>query len=136
MKKVSVVLIILISLFITGCSEKTYTYNLPNDYVITKKGELNTKLGKLEDGKVIIKRDSKVIGVDMYIAEFAYGKRFITLKCIDNSKEELQVVFYLIDSKYEDVYGPFMFESTYEEVKSKIVDEELGDFKKIQILEE
>ena len=105
----------------------TYT-NLPNGYLIEKKSETDMVFGKEENGKIITKKDDKKIGLEEYIAEFSYGENYIALKCINKDKETntVDVKFYIIDSKKEDIYGPYNLESTYLEVKDKIVTEDLG----------
>jgi len=104
--------------------------DLPNNYVIEKISETDMIFGKKENGKIIINKDDKKIGLQEYIAEFSYGKKYITLKCLKPNKEKntVDVSFYIIDSEKEDIHGPYNLESTYLEEKNKIIDEELSDW--------
>lgn len=137
MKKrlIVIIAITIIGLILIGYYSKPkvelWTYDdLPNDYVIEKKSETNMIIGKKEDNKIIIKKDDKEIGLEEYIAEFSYGKNYIVLKCLNPNQKQntIDVRFYIIDSKNQDIYGPYDLESTYLEVKEKIITEELNDW--------
>lgn len=117
---------------------KLWVYeDLPNNYIIEKKSETKMIVGKKDKDKIVIKREDKEIGLEKYIAEFSYSNNYITLKCASTNKEtnSIDVEFYIIDSKNEDIYGPYNLESTYLEVKEKIVTEELSDWIKTIELE-
>ena len=110
---------------------KLWTYDdLPNNYVIKKESETNMIIGKKENNKIITKKEDKKIGLDEYIAEFSYGDKYITLKCLNPNDENnsIDVKFYIIDSKEEVIYGPYDLEETYLEEKAKIVDEKISDW--------
>lgn len=113
---------------ITNPKIEKWTYDLPNNYAIKKTAETKVVLGKYIDGLFEIKKDDKQIGVEDYIAEFKYGENYISLKCLEPEKENIKVKFYIIDSKNENIYGPYMEEETYNKVVEKIVEEELGDW--------
>lgn len=110
---------------------------LPNDYIIEKKSEIKMIIGKKSQDKIITKRNDKKIGLEKYIAEFSYSDNYITLKCASSNEEtsSIDVEFYIIDTKNEDIYGPYDLESTYLEVKEKIVTEELTNWIKTLDLE-
>ena len=38
------------------------------------------------------------------------------------------VKFYIIDTSEDNIYGPYNDEETYEEVKNKIIDEDLNEW--------
>lgn len=97
-------------------SPKTKTIDLINDYKIVKKSDTNVKLVK----------DKEII-VDNYIGEYSYGKRYILLKCIDNG-DEVNVIFYIIDTKDNDVHGPYATYEIFESAKEVVVDEEVSDY--------
>ncbi len=125
------ILLVVAVLLLTGCNlfiEKWTYEELPNGYLIKKTSETNMVLGKYIDGLFEIETDDKKIGVEEYIAEFQTGKRYIALKCAKTIDKEVAVLFYIIDTLNEDVYGPYNSEETYNEVKQKIVDEELSDW--------
>ena len=127
---ITVIGLIIINCFVHPKVELWTYEDLPNDYVIEKKSEIDMVIGKKENNKIITQKEDKKIGIEEYIAEFSYGKKYIALKCLKPNKKEniVEVRFYIIDSKNEDVYGPYNLESTYLEVKDKIVTEELNDW--------
>ncbi|MDD6224336.1 MAG: hypothetical protein PUB18_04975 [bacterium] len=115
--------------FITNPKVEQWEYkSLPNQYIIKKTSETNIRLGKKINQKFITQSQEKEIGVEDYIAEFSYGKKYIALKCLANKNDSIDIIFYLVDTKNEDVYGPYNTESTYEKVKQEIVDDELGNW--------
>ena len=95
---------------------KIETINLINNYKIVKKSDTNIKLFN----------DKKEVITD-YIGEYSYGKRFILLKCIEDS-EDLNVIFYIIDTKDDDIHGPYKDYETFNLVIKEIVDEEVNDY--------
>ena len=102
---------LLIYIFTNPKIEK-WTYDLPNNYAIKKTSETNVVLGKYIDN----------------IFEFSYGKRYISLKCLESSTDNIIVKFYIIDTSEDNIYGPYNDEETYEEVKNKIIDEDLNEW--------
>lgn len=115
--------------FITNPKIEKWTYDLlPNDYAIKKTSETDVVLGKYIDGLFEVKKDDKKIGVEDYIAEFSYGKNYIALKCAEVKNNEIIVKFYIIDTKNDNIYGPYYDDETYLKVSEKIIDEELGNW--------
>lgn len=133
---ITVVGLILIDFFVKPKVELWTYEKLPNDYVIEKKSETDMVIGKKENNKIITQKEGKKIGIEEYIAEFSYGENYIALKCLNPNQKEntVEVRFYIIDSQNEDIYGPYDLESTYLEVKEKIVTEELNDWIKSDTL--
>lgn len=118
---------VLIYIFTNPKIEK-WTYDLPNNYAIKKTSETNVVLGKYIDNIFEIKDNNKQVGIEDYIAEFSYGKRYVSLKCLKSSNDNIIVKFYIVDTQEDNIYGPYNDEETYKEVKNKIVDEELNDW--------
>lgn len=118
---------VLIYIFTNPKIEK-WTYDLPNNYAIKKTSETNVVLGKYIDNIFEIKDNNKQVGIEDYIAEFSYGKRYVSLKCLKSSNDNIIVKFYIVDTKEDNIYGPYNDEETYKEVKNKIVDKELNDW--------
>lgn len=115
--------------FITEPKLEKWTYDLlPNNYAIKKTSNTDVVLGKYINGLFDTKNGDKQIGVEEYVAEFSYGKNYIALKCLEPNGDSVKVKFYIIDSKNEDVYGPYENEEIYNEVKEKIIDEELNEW--------
>lgn len=114
--------------FITNPKVEKWTYDLPNDYAIKKTSSTDIVLGKYIDGLFEVKQNNKQIGIEDYIAEFAYGKNYISLKCLESTDDSVNIKFYIIDSKNDNIYGPYKDEETYNVVAEKIVDEELDDW--------
>ena len=114
--------------FITDVKIEAWTYNLPNDYAIKKTSDTSVVLGKYIDGLFEVENDGKQIGIEEYIAEFSYSKNYIALKCLESTTDNIEVNFYIIDSKNENIYGPYKDEETYNKVEEKIVDEELNQW--------
>lgn len=135
MKKRLIIIIILLLLglltiyLITEPKIEKWTYDLlPNNYAIKKTSNTDVVLGKYIDGLFEVEKDGKQIGVEDYIAEFSYGKNYIALKCLEPTDDSVKVKFYIIDSKNEDIYGPYNDEETYNKVLEKIVDEQLNEW--------
>ena len=118
---------VLIYIFTNPKIEK-WTYDLPNNYAIKKTSETNVVLGKYIDNIFEIKDNNKQVGIEDYIAEFSYGKRYVSLKCLKSSNDNIIVKFYIVDTQEDNIYGSYNDEETYKEVKNKIVDEELNDW--------
>lgn len=115
--------------FITEPKSEKWTYDLlPNDYAIKKTSNTEVVLGKYIDGLFEVEKDEKQIGVEDYVAKFSYGKNYIALNCLESSDNNLKVKFYIVDSKNENIYGPYNDEETYNKVKERIVDEELNEW--------
>lgn len=112
--------------FITEPKVEKWIYNLPNNYVIKKESDTKIQLGKYIDNRIVFKKDNKQIGIEEYIAEFSYSQNYVSLKCLESTDENIIVKFYIIDTKNENIYGPYLDEETYNKVKEKIVDEELN----------
>lgn len=135
--KYSIVIICLLC-FTVGCSlfTKTWTYrDLPNHYVMKKVSETKMIVGKESDKKPIIELDGKTVGFESYVSEFQKGERFIGFKCASSTDDGVSMSFYLIDTQYEYVHGPYSYESTYETVKDRLVDEDLGEWIKTSTIE-
>lgn len=114
---------------ITNPKVEKWTYDLlPNNYAIKKTSSTKVVLGKYIDGIFEVTEDDKQIGIEDYIAEFAYGENYIALKCLESKSGSVKVKFYIIDSKNSNIYGPYQDEETYNAVVDKIVDEELNNW--------
>lgn len=114
--------------FITDPKVEKWTYDLPNDYAIKKTSDTEVVLGKYIDGLFEVETSEKQIGIEDYVAEFAYSKNYIALKCLESTDNSVELKFYIIDSENENIYGPYNNEETYNAVLEKIVDEELNDW--------
>lgn len=133
-KKLVLFLIFITTLFfLSGCSlfSTGWTYtDLPQGYELKKINDTEMVIGKEVEGNLEIELEGKTIGIEEYIAEFQTSDNYIGLKALDNTEDSVSVLFYIIDAKNEDVYGPYETESTYNAVVEKIVDEELGEWNK------
>lgn len=114
--------------FITIPKVEKWTYDLPNDYAIKKTSSTEVTLGKYIDGLFEVKQDDKQIGVEDYIAEFSYGENYVALKCLETTNNGVKVKFYIIDTKNDNIYGPYQDEQTYNAVSEKIVEEKLNNW--------
>ena len=115
--------------FITSPKIEKWTYDLlPNHYAIKKTSSTEVVLGKYIDGLFEVTQDGKQIGIEDYIAEFAYGETYIALKCLEPIDNSINIKFYIVDTKNDNIYGPYKDEETYNAVVDKIVDEELNDW--------
>lgn len=115
--------------FITNPKVEKWTYDLlPNNYAIKKTSSTDVVLGKYIDGMFEVKEEDKQIGIEDYIAEFAYGKTYVALKCLESVNDSVKVKFYIIDTLNDNIYGPYQDEETYNKVSEKIVDEELSEW--------
>ena len=133
-KKLAVFLILATTVFfLSGCSlfSTSWTYtDLPQGYEVKKINDTKMVIGKEVEGNLEIELEGKTIGIEKYIAEFQTSDNYIGLKALENNEDSISVLFYIIDAKNEDVYGPYETESTYNAVVEKIVEEELGEWKK------
>lgn len=114
--------------FITSPKVEKWTYELPNNYAIKKTSSTEVVLGKYIDDLFEVKQDDKQIGVEDYIAEFSYSENYVSLKCLEPTNDNVKVKFYIIDTKNDNIYGPYQDEETYNAVSEKIVEEELNDW--------
>lgn len=114
--------------FITNPKTEKWTYDLPNNYAIKKTSDTEVVLGKYIDDLFEVKQNDKQIGIEDYIAEFSYGENYISLKCLVPTEDSVNVKFYIIDSKNDNIYGPYQDEETYNAVAEKIIDEKLNDW--------
>lgn len=124
--------------FLTGCNLFVHTWvykELPNDYAIQKKSDTKMVVGKYINGTLETEQDGKKIGFSEYVSEFQKGKSFVGFKCVKSANDGIDLLFYIIDTEEEDLYGPYSVESTYNAVKEKIVSEGLGDWIKTSTIE-
>lgn len=124
--------------FLTGCNlfVHTWTYKeLPNDYVIQKKSDTKMVVGKYMNGALETEQDGKKIGFSEYVSEFQKGERYIGFKCVKSASDGIDMLFYIIDTEDSDLYGPYSVESTYNAVKEKIVEEDLGNWIKTSMIQ-
>lgn len=135
MKKRLIIILIflLVGIFIIYSITKNptikWTYDLlPNQYAIKKTSNTKVVLGKYINNMFDIKNGDKIIGVEDYIAEFKYGNNYIALKCLEVEKDNIIIKYYIIDTKNENVYGPYLDEETYNNVALKIIDEDLNSW--------
>lgn len=113
---------------LTNPKIEKWTYDLPNHYAIKKTSETSVVLGKYVNNLFEIEENNKQVGITDYIAEFAYGKRYVSLKCLTLNKKEVNVKFYIVDTMNDNIYGPYENDETYEAVLEKIVEEELSSW--------
>lgn len=127
---ISIFLIIglVIIYFITKPKIEKWTYDLPHNYAIKKTSGTEVVLGKYIDDIFEVEYDNKQVGIEDYIAEFSYSDNYISLKCLEFTDDTVKVKFYIVDSKNDNIYGPYDTEETYIKILKKIVDETFGDW--------
>ncbi|MDE5587151.1 MAG: hypothetical protein K2I72_02120 [Bacilli bacterium] len=131
---------LLFSLFflLAGCNLFVHTWiyrELPNDYAIQKLSDTKMAVGKYIDNLFETEKDGKKIGFEEYVSEFQKGEKYVGFKCVKSADSGIDMLFYIIDTEENDVYGPYPLESTYEAVKQKIVEEDLGEWIKTSTIE-
>ena len=105
----------LIIIFIMPISKKNnWIYKLPNNYEIEKSSETD----------IYLKKDNKVF-IEDYIAEFSYSDNFLLLKCVNT---DINIKFYIIDTRNDSIYGPYLDYQEFDKVKNEIVLEKVGDW--------
>lgn len=124
-KLIKIFIIVFFCFFSISCGVKTWEKDLPNNYQIRLNKKLNVEVGYVENDKFYINYNDKKVGVDNYVAEYQTSVNFIGLKCV--VKGTLEVIYYLIDTKEQNVYGPYKELDTYLEVQSKITNNEIFD---------
>lgn len=95
---------------------KTWTYSLPNHYVVGKISNDKVIIGKYINKKLVTKKDNLNIGVSEYVEAFATDQQYIYARCI-NSKNDIAVDYYIIDSSLEKVYGSYELEGFLDKLK-------------------
>lgn len=118
----------LIIYIVTKSPIEKWTYDLPNDYAIKKTSTTNVVLGKYINNLFEVDNNDNQVGITDYIVEFCYGKQYIVLKCFVPVNETYEIRYYIIDSIYNNLYGPYLDEEIYEAVAEKIISEELGNW--------
>ncbi len=139
MGKIKMYLISLFLLTFTGCNlfVHSWTYReLPNDYVLKKLSDTKMVVGKYINNHIETESNGKKIGFEEYVSEFQKGERYLGFKCVKSADSGIDMLFYIIDTQESDVYGPYSLESTYNAVRDRIVDEEIGDWIKTSSIEE
>ena len=125
---IPVILILLIFIVIILVTNPNWKYSLPNDYYIRKTSNQNVELVKKIGNKFYTEYKTKQVGISSYIAEFQYNDNFVGVKTLDVIDEEAVVYFYLIDTKNEEIHGPYKDEETYLAVVGVWSKEVLGDW--------
>ena len=128
-KLVKIVVLIICLLSFVGCSisfgQKFWKHNLPNNYQIRKGKDMMVHVGYVDNNKFYINYEGKKVGVDEYVAEFQTSDNYVGLRCV--KEKTLEVIYYIIDTKNRNVYGPYNDLDTYLEVLVKITDGEVFD---------
>lgn len=104
MKKILLFLIAIIG--IVGCTKSTeWVYKeLPNDYQLWKNKNETYQIGKIENNKLMIEKNEVPIGITGNITGFTiYQERYISVLLKD---EKTMDMYYVIDTKEEELYGP------------------------------
>lgn len=128
-KLVKIVVLIICLLSFIGClisfGQKFWEYSLPNNYQIRKGKDMMAHVGYVDNNKFYINYEGKKVGVDEYVAEFQTSDNYVGLRCV--KEKTLEVIYYIVDTKNKDVYGPYNELDTYLEVLVKITDGEVFD---------
>ena len=107
----------------------SWNYDLPNNYVIKKINEYKFKVGYKYNNDFYLELDNKKIGLEIHIAEFQYSDNFVGLKCAESNKDSINVLFYIIDTFNQNIYGPYNNEEIYIKVQDSIMNGEIfNDF--------
>ena len=106
-----IIVLIVIAILVVPTKEDKWTYGLPNHYVLSKIGKDNIIIGKYVDNKLVTKKDDKTIGISEYVEAFGIDEdyNYIYARTLTN-KNDLEVNYYIIDSKEEKVYGSYELE--------------------------
>ncbi len=91
----------------------SWVFDLPNGYKIRKTSNSNVVLGVEIDGDFYTQYQDRQVGVEEYVAEFQYNEDFIGLKCLHVDGEDASVLFYLVNTKEQEVRGPYEDEESY-----------------------
>ena len=116
-------LMIVTGYLITTKHLKYWKYDLPNNYQIRKNKDLMVHVGYIKNNKFYINYEGKKVGVDEYVAEYQTSSNYVGLRCV--REKTLEVIYYIIDTKNKNVYGPYNELDTYLEVITKITDGEV-----------
>lgn len=123
------ILLILVLIPICACTGTTrWKLSLPNDYEIRRISNKSVILGKIKDKEIVTEIDGVEVGVEEYVSKFSYSDNYIMVMCLIPNDDNIDIKYYIIDSKNDNRYGPYNDEETLNKVKEKIVDEELSDW--------
>lgn len=128
-KKLKIITLIFFITFLCGCTNTNkWEVSLPNNYEIRRINNTTVVLGKLVEEKFVTEIDGIKIGIEEYVSKFSYSNNYIAAMCIIPTDDKIDIKYYIVDSKNSNLYGPYDSEETYNKVKEKIVDENLGEW--------
>ena len=105
-----------------------WIYDLPNNYKVRKTNNENVTIGVEIDKDFYTEYQNKKVGIAEYIAEFQYNSQFVGVKALKVKEENVSVLFYLIDTKEQSVYGPYGDEESYLAASGVWSNEGLGNW--------
>ncbi|MCI8567783.1 MAG: hypothetical protein HFG48_00510 [Bacilli bacterium] len=112
-----------------GCEDTTkWKYLLPNDYEIKRVNNTTVILGKKVNNETTTVIDGVTVGVEEYVSKFSYSDNYIAVMCLIPIDNNIDIKYYIIDSKNNNRYGPYPDEETFNKVKDKLVSEKLGEW--------
>lgn len=127
--KLKLIVLILFLLLTSGCTDTTkWKYLLPNNYEIKRINNTTVILGKKINNETVTVIDSTIIGVEEYVSKFSYSDNYIAVMCLIPTDTNIDIKYYIIDSKNANRYGPYNDEETFNKVKDKLVNENLGEW--------
>lgn len=103
----------LIIFFLYKFVDKTWVYDLPNNYKVRKLSNANVVVGVEIEKDFYTTYQEKEVGIEEYVAQFQYNNEFVGIKALTLVKEETGIVFYLIDTTEQEVHGPYYDEESY-----------------------
>lgn len=107
---------------------KCWVYDLPNDYKIRKTSNDNVTLGVEINHDFYTTYQEKTVGIDEYVAEFQYNDQFVGVKALKIVDKNANVIFYLVNTKEQEVYGPYNDEESYLAATGVWAEEPMNDW--------
>lgn len=118
----------LLGFFFYKMIDKTWVYDLPNNYKVRKLSTANVVVGVEINRDFYTTYKNKKVGVNEYVAQFQYNDQFIGIKALTTIKEETGIIFYLIDTIDQEVHGPYYDEESYLAAMGVWSKETMGDW--------
>jgi len=143
MKKTGIIMLALLCL-LSGCvgvGSNDWRYELPNQYEMWHINANHIEIGLVITNTMTIYKDSnpqnELIGIPANVVEIAYNEQFVCAKTIEpektnayNDGEEVMVSYYILDTRSQKTYGPYVNEIDYDKMVSLLIDDDLIDWER------
>lgn len=110
---ITITVLAIIGFFFYKLVDKTWVFDLPNQYKIRKTSTANVVVGVEINKDFYTSYNNKKVGIEDYVAQFQYNDRFVGVKALTTNDDQAKILFYLIDTIDQEVHGPYTDEESY-----------------------